>query len=648
MRKYIYELLLFFFCLTSWGQNTSNLSGSFDIGPMGNATYNIPIEMAPGTAGLVPQVSIVYNSFSGDGIMGKGFSISAMSSITRTNTTRFHSGYISDIKFDNTDKLIMDGNRLIYNSSSADYRTEMNPYSQIKLYSANTKAANFVVKTKDGLIMEYGNSLDSRLCAQSPNENQVAFWMINKVSDRFGNYYTYTYDKNEITGEIRLKQIDYTGGKSSIPYSSIKFNYISRNYDVNLNYIVGSKFKESKLLSDIVVSYGSSIYRKYTMSYSYDANDATYLLSKIVVTGLNNETLKPLTFNWHKNNDFKHTQTIYDQSSSATSYVNNAYVALGDFNGDGRTDFIAAPTPDANWSGWRLFLASSDGNKFTYTGTGTLPENFKEIIPGDFNGDGITDFLARREYVSKSLSSDSLSFEGDSISNVNTDSIFNDEVVKASTTFHNYYVYYGTGSGFVQSGVVASESHPHGIKIGDFNGDGAMDIFIYYTEKRGAPSGYKVISSDYSSGNLLALNKTGTGPVYLDTNWEKVEVWDFNGDGLAEVLNLKEDGYDYYENNGGGSMHRSRYGTFPNKNHQISFGDFNGDRKIDMLLTGWNGLEWSEWQTLLSTGAGFESFSFPKKFNTYSKEIYVCDLNGDGADDFFAMDKSADGMSPLK
>lgn len=94
-----------------------------------------------------------------------------MSSITITNTTRFHSGYISDIKFDNTDKLIMDGNRLIYNSSSADYRTEMNPYSQIKLYSANTKAANFVVKTKDGLIMEYGNSLDSRLCAQSPNEN---------------------------------------------------------------------------------------------------------------------------------------------------------------------------------------------------------------------------------------------------------------------------------------------------------------------------------------------------------------------------------------------------------------------------------------------------------------------------------------------
>ena len=31
-----------------------------------------------------------------------------------------------------------------------------------------------------------------------------------------------------------------------------------------------------------------------------------------------------------------------------------------------------------------------------------------------------------------------------------------------------------------------------------------------------------------------------------------------------------------------------------------------------MLLTGWNNTEWSNWQTLLSTGAGFESYSFPK------------------------------------
>lgn len=138
MTKYIYYLLLLIISpLQVIAQNTSNISGSFDIGPVGNATYNIPVDLPPGTAGLKPDISIVYNRFSGDGVMGKGVSLSAISSITRANTTVFHNGYISDIKFDNTDKYMLDGNRLMYNASTNQYRTEMNPYSQTLILSIN-------------------------------------------------------------------------------------------------------------------------------------------------------------------------------------------------------------------------------------------------------------------------------------------------------------------------------------------------------------------------------------------------------------------------------------------------------------------------------------------------------------------------------
>ena len=78
MKRHIYILFSFVLYLHGLAQNTSNVSGSFDIGPIGNATYNIPIDLPPGTAGLQPNISIVYNSFSGDGIMGKGFSVSAI------------------------------------------------------------------------------------------------------------------------------------------------------------------------------------------------------------------------------------------------------------------------------------------------------------------------------------------------------------------------------------------------------------------------------------------------------------------------------------------------------------------------------------------------------------------------------------------
>ena len=43
--------------------------------------------------------------------------------------------------------------------------------------------------------MEYGNTSDSKLYAQGAHKDQVAFWMLNKVKDRIGNYYTYTYEK---------------------------------------------------------------------------------------------------------------------------------------------------------------------------------------------------------------------------------------------------------------------------------------------------------------------------------------------------------------------------------------------------------------------------------------------------------------------
>lgn len=251
----------------------------------------------------------------------------------------------------------------------------------------------------------------------------------------------------------------------------MKFVYSNRNNAVNLNYIAGSEFKESKLLSEIGVYYGTSLYRKYTMTYNFDANDFTYLLSKITVTGLDNETLKPIVFNWYKNTDFKHEQVIYDQSSSATNYINKAYISLGDYNGDGRTDLLATPMDDAGWAGWRLFLADTDGNKLTYSGSGTLPERFKEPVPGDYNGDGITDFLACRETVANSL---------DGVDSVSVSDTLGDQLDKASVTYYNYFVYYGTGSGFTAGPCITTESRPHGVRVADFNGDGAMDLFVYY------------------------------------------------------------------------------------------------------------------------------------------------------------------------
>jgi hypothetical protein len=59
------------------------LPGSVDVNSIGSATYVIPIFTSPGTAGMQPSISLVYNNLIDDGIMGKGWDIGGLSEIRR-------------------------------------------------------------------------------------------------------------------------------------------------------------------------------------------------------------------------------------------------------------------------------------------------------------------------------------------------------------------------------------------------------------------------------------------------------------------------------------------------------------------------------------------------------------------------------------
>lgn len=51
--------------------------------PSGASFCEIPIKVPMGAGGMTPQLSIVYNSQSNDGLLGVGFSISGLSAISR-------------------------------------------------------------------------------------------------------------------------------------------------------------------------------------------------------------------------------------------------------------------------------------------------------------------------------------------------------------------------------------------------------------------------------------------------------------------------------------------------------------------------------------------------------------------------------------
>jgi len=170
--KKAYSFLLFVFlcvCHVLCAQDTSlsvgSPDGSFAVTPLGGASYAMPIEVPTGIGGMEPQVSIRYNSHSGNGLCGWGCDIGGISVITRGVKDIYHDNSASGISHGLDDAFYLDGQRLIMTqepngSDSAVYCLETDPYTRIVMHGLNGNTQleiHFTVELPDGMRYEYGN-----------------------------------------------------------------------------------------------------------------------------------------------------------------------------------------------------------------------------------------------------------------------------------------------------------------------------------------------------------------------------------------------------------------------------------------------------------------------------------------------------------
>ena len=95
--------------------------GQLSVSLTGGATYNIPIALPPGINGVVPQVSLSYNSQGGNGLAGYGWNIAGVSVITRIPATKFHDNTIDAVDFNSLDRFALDGQRLIVKNGTSEF-----------------------------------------------------------------------------------------------------------------------------------------------------------------------------------------------------------------------------------------------------------------------------------------------------------------------------------------------------------------------------------------------------------------------------------------------------------------------------------------------------------------------------------------------
>ncbi len=612
------------------------LPGTFNVSPTGAATYTIPIVVPPGTAGLAPSLSLDYNSQGGNGVVGMGWSVSGLTSITRCPRTVAQDGVRGGINFDGNDRFCLRGQRLVvinggtYGADGSEYRTEVESFSKILAHgTAGTGPAWFEVHTKGGQVLQFGNTPDSQILV--PGSLTVRAWAENRVTDAAGNYFTVTYSGNPTgstnpsttpSGQAYPVQINYTGNTATglQPYNSVQFVYATRT-DVVPQYQHGALLQSTVLLTDVKTFAGSALISDYHLGYQTSPSTQRSRLSVVTLCGGDGACLQPTTLTWTDIGlSFLPASTFVSGFGTAAGFTdNNTFPRfLADVDGDGLPDIVA-------FGGAGVSVAASASRYqvsrwFTGLGTGSgfTNENTFPRFLVDMNGDGLADIVP--------FASGGVSVK------TSTGSAFAAPAVPLTVNT------FGTGAGFTDENTFPRF-------LADVNGDGLPDIVAFGSASvsvaLNSPSGFAAPTKWISS--------FGTNNGFTNENTFPRLLVDMNGDGFADLVAFQAAGVTVDLSDGQGSFvpvgwsvaqFTTNAGGWTDNNTFPRFlADVNGDGLPDIVGFSASGVFVS-----LNTGTGFtppvqwvDGFGTNAGFsdnNTFPR--FLVDVNGDGMADIVA------------
>jgi RHS repeat-associated protein len=627
------------------------ISGTPNLTQTGAFTYQIPIALSPGTAGMAPSLSLVYSSQGGNGLCGLGWNIAGLSAITRAPSTMYHDGFVDGVNFNNYKwNYSLDGQRLI-KTGADEYRTEAESFAVIK--GLGTTGLNggtghdyFTVTTKDGFIYEYGKTIDSKGSLAIPNQwnSDVVTWNIDKVTDPNGNYYMVRYYNDPNTGETYPLKIEYTGNSNTgLPtYNEVEF-YYKKRIDIKNSYLENGRgrMEQTVILEKVVTRACGNDVLEYTLNY-YADDFNTYLNEVQLCNGSDcyNSTII----------NYGSIPSVVTKLNTTGSINSDSKYAV-DIDGDSKTELITLQ--DINTSGTISkvinFQKYNDFNSsfISYKAPITVPNPSQGLMFGDVDGDGLKETLL----IEGTFSPSSLSTSGQS-GVVNTSIT---RMIKGNnmyTTFDNTSNSWGVVSHGFRLKLEKSESNTFGnFYLGDFNGDGKDEVLKIEVPVQGLSTQTSfVIYSVDAWGNFTEISNDLINCAQSDD----VRISDFNGDGKMDILvvqgincNIYSLGGAFYYNPQNQLMTINPWNLtyFPTVNHKIYTGDFNGDGKSDILTYSvlnhvWEFGIWNGQGFNLSNATELNNLGVGNPFDDNSNYNLVCaDFNSDGRTDIYFHEK---------
>lgn len=622
-------------------------AGQLSVSLTGGAVYDIPIAVPPGINGVIPQISLSYNSQAGNGLAGYGWNITGISVITRISATKFHDGTIDAVDFDSLDRFSLDGKRFmvkngtsgVYGADGTIYETESFSNIKITSYGVHPNGANygpsyFKVEYPDGSFAIYGNDSNSR----TRNDWAITYWQ-NPQGVRIS--YTYTLHNNNLS----ISSIKYGSRLIDTPINEIIFAYKTRQRPEQA-YIGEQNFSRTTILNAIQVKGKGIGYSNYYLQHDVTSLGYERLTSILEKSGDNSKSLNPTVFSYDNTSEnvqfvgeiFSTTGTGLGVSGIA---LNNSSHITGDFDGDGKMDFIIYPTTgnDSKKKYWMFSGITSGNSNNILPAQQVFSAAFEEIFPVSWLNHTNILMPSQGWNVIRKTSSTNVKFEVYSGgSAINPILIQYDKSYNFPRLSHSYYKEPCSGGGpginpgepGIDPGIIAPSPReipmdeslqnlsinnrepiplepigewtvldreiPKHYLSGDFNGDGLSDIVAI--EKKTSLS-YQNGCQSYTINNLegksyfIELDRRKTtnfvklsGTLSITTN-SKFYIADFNGDGKSDLFvfdSKKLTVYSLSDNNMFVQVASITNDNGISLDYPILLGDYNGDGKIDFII----------------------------------------------------------------
>ncbi|MFN1219552.1 RHS repeat-associated core domain-containing protein [Chryseobacterium kwangjuense] len=635
--------------------------GNIEVNGAGQLQFTLPIALPPGVKSVAPNISLIYLSNSGNGIVGYGWALSGVTTISRSGKNIEKDGELTSVKLDYSDYYSFNGQRLIlksgeYGKNGAEYVTEK--YSNIKIKSVGAITGQawqgpeyWEVTFEDGSQAWYGGTTSGASLARTPIEYNIVKWR-----DSQGNYITYNYVQIASKNVASVSSIKWGGNEvlNTPAINEIAFNYLTRNLSEQY-YVSGIALIQDRILDHVVVKTNNNPYKKYTIEYSNNGTSYQFV-NKITEYNSEGAAANPIAF--------EYPQPV--PSSVDLDYLTNndpfsGVKLTGDFNGDSYIDFVMS------------------------NGTVKL---------GAFNNDTFTTITTNKYFESNAKVVGTLLDEEGQVYNGNGIVQYEGGKIVGYIFRNNIFVKVFEKLVYDESGCTlsATDPHPAGCKMllpilneGDLNGDGISDIFLTLSQElcqwipdpncnnKPNPTGNTkspepctlLRCNTYTVENFIVDLKNQNNPVSTYTVDSGInentlynqQYMDIDGDGKVEIINVSNNDYKVFEFvktapnqylkkiRFASSLVETKDPEFP-----VLFGDFNGDGKLDFTIPVTDTAigKADNWRFYIGTGTGFNNFLkvefFPYRkrqtqvnnsYTQFAKQYFfaVADMNKDGKSD---------------